>query len=519
MTFTYPGSDFDRSKLLLSLVGSYWARVYEGVNTVESILFARAQQEAQAHLDLLELIRCTSRYDVPLFHRDNWQLLTLRESELNGPKTSLLRFGDDAVFGHQPDGTYYLFGVPFGKTSSAFPLPEKLAECQYIFNRITEPSRSLTHGVDFTLDRDRQAIIFRDNPFADDLIPRRDVVDADGNVVDRECALWLFHGEFDLQYAYRHFGYLLGLQLQSSEEYKQLINAILDAAVGGTAQEQLESAVSALTGVPLVRERVETVEVVTQDAQRTLIVTDQHVYRFPLTAVPLVAVGDVVAAGDPLVEAIRFYELNRGQVPAGLRSLAVGKQFLGQAFFADLTFSNETVPLIVEEDVDGYTKVSFAVSGWPLDVEKFWNDVHAKGIAAGETLAHLLDVRQSPTGEPTADSLPATVNPLQFLIANVLRNNASIVIIKAAQLDTNGLGLAHARWLRKIIPPQSYLFVVVELEVSGDTITMDGPGTATRPGYSESPDTLIGLEPIAETISHTQITENPTISLVSDHCQ
>lgn len=72
---------------------------------------------------------------------------------------------------------------------------------------------------------------------------------------------------------------------------------------------------------------------------------------------------------------------------------------------------------------------------------------------AGGALAHLLDRRPNGPGEPLAH-LPATINPLEFLIANVLRNNAYLVRIKASSLRRRKLGLYNMRHLRRLLPPQ-----------------------------------------------------------------
>ena len=71
-SFTYPANDLDRRQNLLALLGSHWTNVYQGNVLLESYLFARAQEEVQAYLDLMETVAAVSRLSVPVFHRDNW---------------------------------------------------------------------------------------------------------------------------------------------------------------------------------------------------------------------------------------------------------------------------------------------------------------------------------------------------------------------------------------------------------------------------------------------------------------
>lgn len=513
MAYQYPASGFDQPGLLLSLLGEFWAQLYGDLDTVQAILFARAQREAQAQQNLTELLASTSRYTVPLLHREHWTQLVLKQSEMN---SALLALGDPGVLGNQPgSGVLYALGVPVPGAAYEFPLPRDLVECPWLFNRISAPSCSLCCGIDFTVDTARQVLVFQENPFDDSRLPQRFVFDGDGNVVDTECELWLFRGGFDRQYNSRLFGYLLDARLPSTAAFRQYTNAVLDAVVGGTAQAQVAGMVSALTGIPTVLEPQETVEVVVTDSHGLFVATDQNVYRFSGAATPVVSVAQTLSQGAALVDTVQFYEFNQGITPEALLALSIGPSFLSEAYYADLTFADTDVPLQVQEQVDGYTKLSFPLGGWPADVDRFFDDLHARGVAGGKTLANYLDIRANPVGQPGPANLPPTINPLQFLIRNVLRNNASLLIIKAAGLPGNGLGLARAGWLRKIVPPATFLFVLVQLDVPGDTVTMSGPDG----NYTESPQLMPGMPINAETVTVADwATEAPTLGLLADFC-
>src|SRR5690606_17803300 len=115
-------------------------------------------------------------------------------------------------------------------------------------------------------------------------------------------------------------------------------------------------------------------------------------------------------------------QFQRGQVPAELRAVELGRGWLAAGFVGGLTFENKDVPLVVESD-GVYTRLSWELGGWDQDVRRFFDQLHARGLANPPTLAQLLDRRTNPAGEPTAANLPATINPLAFLVANVLRNH------------------------------------------------------------------------------------------------
>jgi hypothetical protein len=461
----------------------------------------------------METVASVSRIDVPIYHTDNWYFLTLKESEMNG---RVLHYGEGGRYGEgykYDEAAASLLGPGF-----SFPLPEAFADANIILNRLTAPSRTYTKGSDFTIDRDKETIRFTTNPFTDDRVAKRDIVEGD-TVVGREAGLWVFRGSFDWEHIYTHFGYLLGLRLQSSKEYRDLINAILDALVEGTSVKHIQNAFAAITGIPCVIDAQETVVLVQQDNSHLVVVTDLNAYRFPTECTPVVTEGDVVYAGDQLVDTVTFYDLNNGPDISDLFAVTVGVGFLPGGFTDGLSFVNQDVEVITET-VNSKLKVSFALGGMPTDVDAFWDLVHEKGLASGTTLARYMDVRGTDAAtEPTADSLPATINPLEFLIQNVLRNNAYIVRIKVNK-TTGAIPLSTTRLFRKIVPPWTTMIVLLELEAEDDPVIMDGAGSETDPGYEESVTTGYGAEPVSETIDgSTSVTERVSIRLISGTCR
>jgi hypothetical protein len=514
--YRYPSTDYDKARNLLAMLGSHWYNTYQGQHLVSGYTFARGQEEAQAHLDLLEAVASLSRLETPVFHRDNWYLLTLKESELNN---DLLKYDEGAVYGYNPDGTLYEYGIPSGGAHGLyeFPIPADLKDVNQVFNRITEPSLSYTKGIDFQLPGDA-TILFRTNPFDSDLLPKREVYEG-SEVTDREVDIWVYRGEFDWNHLHNHWGFVLAMYLESSEDYKDLLNAIFDAYTEGTAEKQVEAAFAAISGTPLVVESTETVEVIQTDSSHIAIITDKNVYRFPTNAVAIVAVGDVLLAGDQLVDTVTFYDFNRGVTPAEIAAVTVGLGFLPGEYTAGISFRNDDVPLVVTSDDNGITRVSFEIGGFPADTDAFWDEVHADGIARGLTLARMLDVRGTDApSEPTAASLPATINPLEFLVENVLRGNAFLVRIKVARASSV-LGYAVTRTLRRIIPPWTAMLVLLELDVDNESVPMTAAGDEDDPGYVEVPETFDGAEPAAESITTASVDECPVLRQVDGVCQ
>lgn len=515
-SFTYPATDFQKPGELLSLLGSHWSENYDGYSVVQTMLTAAAQLEEQNLRDLQELLDCTARETVPLSHVERWYPVTFRESQVNADE-SLVRFGDSIVFGGQRDGVTFPYGDTRILGAAVLPLPPGLVGCDLACNRITDPSLTLTSGMEFSINVNRNSISFIGNPFDSALIPRRPIYQG-AEVVDYEITLWLFNAQFDRRYLSKHFGYALGLDLPSTESFRRLIVALFDAIVEGPSYRTVVATMGALLDIPIATEEG-TVTLIVEDQNHLVIATDQTVYLCPKGSTAAVAVGDSLSPGDQLVTTMTVHEFHYGDVPDGLQALAVGGGLLNHGYFGDLLFENKTVPLIVEENVNGYTKVSFELGGVPTDVDKFWDDLHVQGVASGQTLAMLLDRRTTPSGQPKAGALPKTINPLEFLLTNVWRNNVFLVRVRDKNFGANALPLPYGRWIKQTTPAGSCCVILLELEAGPTVVTMDGPGDATDGGYSETAELFDLIDETGETLDMPAfVDEYPTLRYETDFC-
>lgn len=494
--YTYPSRDLDKPQRLLDQLGSFWGGTYAGSFQTERYVFGRARLEQQTEQITQEAVDAVSRFKVPVYHTDLWYQLVLRESDLNN-ETAIARYGEGRYYGPDPvTGFDFQYGVPSFANGYTFPAPAGLVAAPLIFNRLSAPSLSLLPGLDFTLDLATARLSFRENPFDNELIPKRNIYEGD-QVVDREAALWVQRAQIDQGYVFAHFGYVLGLNLPSSPSYRTFINGIWDGIVEGGHYQAVADSLAAVADAAVVKNDEETVVDVIKDALHLLVITDAEVYRYNRDAVAVVSVGDVVRRGDQLIEAVKIYEFNRGELPEDLRAVTLHSGFLTQGYYDGVTFYNKTVDVAVDTS-DVFTRVSFELGGWPGDVAKFWEEFHVRGVAAGQTLAHLLDTRTNKVGEPGVSNLPATINPLGFLIQNVLRNNAFVIRLKPSQFGPHALPLWTVNQLRRIVPPHTGYIVIVQLDVDEDNIVMEGPGTETEAGYTEELVPYLASEVISE---------------------
>lgn len=507
--FKYPQNDFDNADKLLSLLGSYWATSYLGNNLIQDLTGVTGQMAQQTHRQLLELISSVSRYSVPIFHKENWYALTFKESEINVDDGLLAKYVTPPTANYSAT-TALNYGELRSQSFYSVSKPDTLKDVGLIFDQIASPTVELVQGIDYWLAD--TTIAFRRNPFENPNIPQRDLFDANGEMSsDKEITLWLYRGAWDWDLVYEQFGYALQLKLESSEGYRDVVNAIFDALAQGTSERTQQLTLAASFGVPVTRGASETVELVKEDANKLNIITDQNVYEFPKGTTAIVAAGDVIAAGDPLTDLFQTFELNRGVEisPTDISALTLGSGTLTPGFWGGITFDNATVPTVVEppsDDTLNYTKISWQVSGFPLDVEQFWSDTHAKGVLAGQTLAMLLDVRTNPTDQPTAASLPTEINPFQFLADNLLRNNAYIVKVKPGSQLEGQLAFVPVDQLRKIQPPNTLMLLIVELAYTDAPVIMEAAGTESAAGYVEE---LNGfpMMTISETLDAATYTE------------
>lgn len=489
----YPPEDLNQGAQLLQQLGSFWVNVFNGAARVQTHLRSVAHQQAQSHLDFLETFANVSRFTIPVFHTENWYLITIKLSEVSD--TPSLYQPSDLVYGSQsglvpnrPEGFIQTYDGQDIPGVVQIDLPDSLIDVPFnMQNLVVTPSKVWMNGIDFEIINGR--IRFKDNPFNDPLVPHVTLFDANGVKVDEEIAIWVYRGQYDLKYIYTQFGYVLGLQLPSSEDYKKLLNAYWDQHLLGPSLEQLVTFLSALAGTPTSIDPQETVQFIQAENDSTVVITNTRVYRVPLAATVLVTVGETIFAGTPICDAVQVAELS-GNNPdySLLPALALSKNFLAGQYMSELTFRNHTVALeYLGVDEDNKAVVRFEVSGFPGDVDRFWNQVQANGKLPGQkTLAELLDTRDDPVGEPGPLNLPATVNPMQFILENVMRNNLYVIRVNQASFFPDAPGVYFFKLLRLVTPPHTTFVVFVELDVPDDVFDLSQVGSEDEPGYEEA---------------------------------
>lgn len=632
MTFVYPASDLDRHRNMIATLGTFWSRTYTGIDQIHSYVTATAEAVAQSHLNVLELAASLSRFHIPVFHTENWLPIPLRKSQKNTHASTAFRFDRTTNTFNGQD----TFNSNVATDTFAYTAPKKLASVYQIFDKLMFPTVTMSKNANFVIDNENNALIFAEDPFANPAFLRRGIYE-NGVLVDEEIMLWGFKAKLDYNYIFEQFAYAIGLHLRSSENAKEFMNAIFSALLdGGTTKNTLTQALSAICDVAVVKENEETVELITVDAHGLIVATDKNVYRFAEAATPIVEVGQKLRAGSALVQAFEIIEFNTGETSNNLAALALDRGFVSACFYGDLVFENVDVPLeVIENHPSGYTFVRFRVSGFPEDVDLFFDELHQRGVYAAEhatndcdetpikystkalfpfvgnphslyaaedtgffyrwrllvppkpevgnyveltkferchppweqfdnfstfptrgnpnkiyfdattskfyrwvvqtpaasaigeyfyahqtpaqkklgTLAHLLDKRVQPEGEPKTGDLPTTINPLKFLVKNVFRNNVFAVLIRVSALGQNRLGLYNIRHIRNVLPPNVAAFFVYELDAIKDV-------KSGKDGITDVLTKFTGMSPVTDAVPEEYVKDRRvTVSKVSGTCQ
>lgn len=487
-----PPGDYTGQALVYAL-GSFWSQQFQERGILTAYGEASSLLALQNYINYLEAVACVSRFTVPIFHCRAWYALVVKESELNKSGPAVLKYGGSGEY-----GAGYQYGVPTASdffTASA----DELRDIAVVMNRILAPTLTWVSGHEFFVEDG--IVYFRNNPFADERIPIRNVVDSTGAIVDRECVLWAFSSRSDQEFIYQHYGYALQRKASSSEGYRDLTNAIWNGLAGGLSAQDLSWALAAIAGLPVVLDPLERVEVVVKQPSKTVVVTNRRGYIYPAGSIAAYSVGDIVRGGTPLVDTVRVFDLatfadvyelmtspladDDGSVTgaaaasssssglpepftnyhsaaklapptanrATLRRLALPRGLLGAGYVGSLSFANELYAIETELDNTGRLKATFGgVDGAPADIDRFWTTAHANGVAA-QTWLELFDVR-----------IPQ-VNAAGFIIDNFLRNNAILVHIRVSKLPAGALGISFLDLLRRVLPPEKLLLLLLDVEI------------------------------------------------------
>lgn len=442
---------FDYGQHLLETIGSFWTAIYKDQDVLYKYMDGLSTALGQKYIDFLEYVRTLSINDIPVLHTEKWKLLTFKESELNQNTATILKYGGSeafnntsAVYGAQPANTQYKEDLVFSYGGYAageyYAFPVDLTDIDaYITNRIYAPSLVWSKGVDFQITTG--VILFTKNPFDEALLPKRNIVDSNGAVIDREVAVWVFNAKEDKEFLWKYYGTYFNIKLDSSENYRDFLKAALAIFTVGPKLNILVGLLTALFGLPVIKEEEETVqEIITDDT--TYVITDKHVYRVPVELNPVIVVGATLPIFTSLTNTVTI--LDNITTPNWWRNykfLPLPVQILNKDFNSSLVVYNKNTNVTIAYDGTFTFDTQTAVFD---DIPLMWD----MGINYGDS--------------------SVTLNFLDFIFTNIIKNNLFLLSVKTADISLDRITKEAFQLFNEALPANIYMLALFNLEVSDD---------------------------------------------------
>ena len=466
-------SDFTDGTVASNYLSSFWSQLFSDPELVLGIGDSMSKQIAQLYQNFAETVNATSVATMSPFHTELVYPIFIKKSKYSvGIEVS--KYGDGAFFGPQPAGGKYkkneelLYGVPANLSPSFyFVTQDSIAEMgATIINRLYNPSVILANGSDFSFVDG--LIIFREDIFENDLIPKRTISGLDGSV-DYEIILWATSVKIEKFQMYQSYGNFFFNKSVSGPALKSALVSIFSLYSGGPSIGRLDSFVAAASGFPVSAEVSETVESINNAGDSFVIVTDKAAYRIDgdLTIRPSIKVGSILTAGEPLTTATEVND--RVSDPmwwsrvAGI-VISEGLMFKG---IGDIGFFNNEykVDLSPEVQIGGVTHrpCKFYLAGTKKDVDSFWKKTEEVNAETGEYLSHTLWTSANlvnSQGDPDYTK-PLYVNPIRIL-NDLIGDN--LIIININKISSNSIPTM-LELLRQTTPSFCTIVILINVNV------------------------------------------------------
>lgn len=244
----------------LNGLSDLWLRFFKDRAILEGLLRGGELLVGQAYLDLVSNVLNVSIRETPLFNKELFRLLTVREDQL----------------------TYSLENDVW-----VFELPDNIKDFKYLYNKIFSPTVILEKKINFDIytREDNDELRFYSDPFdwedTDEPIQgvALRVVDVDG-VTKRELAFWVPDVSVDHYNLYLTYGYLLNRFEPSSESYRQLLRGLMNYYVMGPTVSRVTSILNSIVGMPVINNEGEILQSVTNADGKNTVLTNRNSYVF-----------------------------------------------------------------------------------------------------------------------------------------------------------------------------------------------------------------------------------------------
>ena len=445
-------------KELLGMLGTYWSKYFAADPFIQGLLEGQLALQKQVEQNWEELVLSAYRKHIPVYHLEHAYPFVTRPDLRNASKRALPRFNDvNHTYLDPPDDptrrSNWLeicdrFGVP-SPVGNWYDLPlQMVRHIEKIVDNPIKPTIELLPGRDFILCDD--AVSFTVDPSRD----------------GQELEWFLIGVQQDFKWIYKHFGYLLNIEANSSETYRKIIDDIFGAYITGCSAADVFSILATVTG------------------------------------------NVVDAKGDSLSEDFKIIHLNQLAQPEEISAVLLPKRYLSNDYFYGITFVNTNLPIFT---VNGQSR--FYIGGNRSDVERFWSDFERNC----RSLTERRNADRLERGEPiipneitvnevlrlaARDSINQ-INPYKFFCEHIGRYHYTLLHIDYKEYPTE-VTLDHVP-IRSMLPPWHSLLIQQHLEIEHE-ISITGPS---------NDEIFIGLHPLASTAVTTIPSSTLTPTVVS----
>lgn len=476
------------AEYLYSALGSFWTSLFSDQDTLKGYTLGQAEEIIQRYQDFVEIVNSFNIDKSPVWHKENWKPLVIYKSQVN--RVSFVFNLDDSVFGPQPATDTVYNGVTFrfgrDKQPSAevytYEPSEVINTAAAISDKIIDPTVLMTRGVDFNFDKG--IVYFNRDPFQLN-IPTSQVINEDGQPatyvddqgtiqLEERLILWLCSAEIDKDLIYNNFGNWICNLKESSEEYKQIIKALMKIAVHGPTVYQLTLCLSAFMEIPIAT-KDEVVEQVFEDQYSKFIVTNLSVYKVKrhhhikeeIEAGYTLRKGQTMTTNLGLWDSMSRFPGQRYTNTDFSYGWWTDKEITGDLFnLSKYLFYGEYMnQLAFSTDMElvslnGQGEIVFPVQGEARDVNTFLGYLNQE-----QNKELIKDVFKLINN---GDTYPLI--PLSFVMENFLKNNTILIKMDFEKEDDHVRILSLLPLLREYLPPYCYCVYKLALSVAQEVV-------------------------------------------------
>lgn len=442
---------------MLGWLRTFWTKLYRDKSFAKYLQGSRALKYAQLYLDVLEGIRLMDHSTAPVFHRERWYPIIVRQNETNMSDASVLRLGDDAVLSSEVVAPYDS-KLRLGEHTSleefvTYQLPDKVVDVMAcIVDNIADPGIVLKNGSDFRIKDSSIVIRKTHDPFgADTPFAVFDVPETPESPGTKEAVLWACDTLVDRDYMHDHVGYAVGLEGESGEAYARIVRAVWDATTDGLSMEHLRQILAALCGIPCVLTDGETVQALYQVDGYRQVITDRNVYTLGESAElrDAVRAGNKLSKGDFLDNSVRIYpfvmytdrmegytEFSEEQFRRDVASIEIPSALIRSDVSGGFYVGWDEKPVIYSgNDSNGNARYRFDLGMSADDEDRYWSDVWSKYEKLGKPMRSCFDDLVG--GSMSEGDICGTVVPIRFFLRNLVGANTLIVFVDTDRIRTD----------------------------------------------------------------------------------